>query len=361
MRDAPAPRLHLFVCANRREGSPLGPGCGDRGEELYAALKREVASRGAVATTWITKTHCLGICPARGATVAASFAPAERMLLVSSTKTSALVLDALIREAPEHALITKLARGVLDSRRHGRWMSTQENLAALAAMRRYFDTYEKDAPSFVGKLWVGAAGYAEQAFAGRSTARGQARLGWTELPTAPAHDLALVKEGAGRMYYRVGITYAPQRTDLPALDAGFLVRRTYTAVDDPADVTTLPDGRVRVRLGARVLVTVDTLNTTDRFGVAVVDPLPAGFESVNEALATSERAVVVEQARWQYRNMRDTRSEVFAMNLRAGMHRFAYTVRAATPGTFVAAPAKAEEMYSPETFGRSTGTTVVIE
>lgn len=70
MRDAPAPRLHLFVCANRREGSPLGPGCGERGEAVYAALKQEVASRGQVATAWITKTHCLGICPQRGATVA---------------------------------------------------------------------------------------------------------------------------------------------------------------------------------------------------------------------------------------------------------------------------------------------------
>jgi hypothetical protein len=70
MRDAPGPRLHLFVCANRREGSPLGPGCGARGDELYDALKREVAARGAVASTWITKTFCLGICPKHGATVA---------------------------------------------------------------------------------------------------------------------------------------------------------------------------------------------------------------------------------------------------------------------------------------------------
>jgi hypothetical protein len=70
MRDAPAPRLHLFVCANRREGSPLGPGCGDHGEHLYAALKQEVAARGATVSTWITKTHCLGICPKHGATVA---------------------------------------------------------------------------------------------------------------------------------------------------------------------------------------------------------------------------------------------------------------------------------------------------
>lgn len=65
-----APRLHLFVCANRREGSPLGPGCGDRGDALYVALKAEVAARGEHATIWVTKTHCLGICPKRGATVA---------------------------------------------------------------------------------------------------------------------------------------------------------------------------------------------------------------------------------------------------------------------------------------------------
>lgn len=70
VRPSPGPRLHLFVCANRREGSPLGPGCGDRGEAVYVALKDEVARRRAVVDTWITKTHCLGVCPAEGATVA---------------------------------------------------------------------------------------------------------------------------------------------------------------------------------------------------------------------------------------------------------------------------------------------------
>jgi uncharacterized protein YfaS (alpha-2-macroglobulin family) len=59
--------------------------------------------------------------------------------------------------------------------------------------------------------------------------------------------------------------------------------------------------------------------------------------------------------------MRDNRTEAFQMDVREGTHRFSYTVRAATPGTFIAAPAKAEEMYSPETFGRSNGIQVVIE
>jgi hypothetical protein len=45
-------------------------GCSDRGDKVYDALKAEVAARRKVAEIWITKTHCLGICPARGATVA---------------------------------------------------------------------------------------------------------------------------------------------------------------------------------------------------------------------------------------------------------------------------------------------------
>jgi hypothetical protein len=70
MRAAPRPRLHLFVCVNRREGSPLGPGCAERGDALYDALKSEVLARRKVAEIWVTKTQCLGICPKRGATVA---------------------------------------------------------------------------------------------------------------------------------------------------------------------------------------------------------------------------------------------------------------------------------------------------
>lgn len=299
---------------------------------------------------------------ASSATVTATYTEAERLLLVSNTKTTALVLDALIREAPGQPLITKLARGVLDARRGGRWRSTQENIVVLQAMRRYFDTYEKATPSFTGKLWFGKAAYAEEPFVGRSTKRGTVRVDWTTLPAGTTHDLALVKTGTGRMYYRVGITYAPKQTDLPALDAGFVVRRAYTAIDDPGDVQKLPDGRWKVKLGARVLVTIEALNTTLRHAVAIADPLPAGFEAVNTNLANAERAATGTNANaWDYQNMRDNRAEVFSMQLSEGTHVFAYTARAATPGTFLAAPAKAEEMYSPETFGRSVGQTVVIE
>ncbi len=299
---------------------------------------------------------------AAAATVTTQYTESERLLLVSNHKTTALALDAIMREAPDQSLVTKLARGLLDGRRRGRWISTQENLVVLQAMRRYFDTYEKDTPSYTGKLWFGTAAYAEQTFKGRSSARGVSQLDWSTLAPGSTHDLAMVKDGPGRMYYRIGITYAPKQTNLPPLDAGFVVRRTYRGVDDPKDVVVLPDGRVKIKLGARVLVQLEAINTSKRHAVALVDPLPAGLEAVNTNLATSERAAAgsIDDA-WDHTEMRDNRSEAFAMHLQEGTHAFSYTARATTPGTFVAAPAKAEEMYSPETFGRSAGATVVIE
>ena len=71
LKKGPVPDVHLFVCANHRDAdSPLGPGCGDGGERVFAVMKAEVARRGAYRAIWVTKTYCLGVCPKSGATVA---------------------------------------------------------------------------------------------------------------------------------------------------------------------------------------------------------------------------------------------------------------------------------------------------
>ena len=58
--------------------------------------------------------------------------------------------------------------------------------------------------------------------------------------------------------------------------------------------------------------------------------------------------------------MRDERVEAFASILWAGVHEYTYVGRATTPGTFTVPPTKAEEMYTPETFGRSATDKVTI-
>ena len=67
------PRLQLFVCANERGAdAPLGPGCGARGREVVATLKREAQRRGLAAAVWVTETKCLGVCPKEGCALAIS-------------------------------------------------------------------------------------------------------------------------------------------------------------------------------------------------------------------------------------------------------------------------------------------------
>jgi (2Fe-2S) ferredoxin len=89
------PQTHIFVCANRREpGNPLGPGCSDDGDALYDALKNEVATRGLVRGVWVTKTHCLGICPKEGATVAVN--PPQRMWAGVDPRDATMLFDQAI-------------------------------------------------------------------------------------------------------------------------------------------------------------------------------------------------------------------------------------------------------------------------
>ena len=67
---------------------------------------------------------------------------------------------------------------------------------------------------------------------------------------------------------------------------------------------------------------------------------------------------------WQwfnYQNLRDDRAEAFATIVYAGTYEYTYLTRATTPGTFVTPPTRAEEIYAPETFGRSGTDIVVIE
>jgi len=110
----------------------------------------------------------------------------------------------------------------------------------------------------------------------------------------------------------------------------------------------------------------------------LIDPLPAGLEIVNPDLATTpdvpadpsmdpSNPLPLSDIWWRWgstwfdqQNQRDDRAEAFASRLPAGTYDYSYVARATTPGAFVVPPARAEEIYAPETFGRSATDTVVI-
>jgi uncharacterized protein YfaS (alpha-2-macroglobulin family) len=105
--------------------------------------------------------------------------------------------------------------------------------------------------------------------------------------------------------------------------------------------------------------------------VALVDPLPAGLETLNPALAVTgdvpQDTSSTSRGWWwwsrpwyEHQNMRDERTEAFTTLLWGGVHTYSYYARATTPGEFIVPPTKAEEMYSPETFGRSASDRVKV-
>jgi uncharacterized protein YfaS (alpha-2-macroglobulin family) len=304
-----------------------------------------------------------------------SYSDSDYLLLNSDRRADGVILEALIGDQPQNDLIPKIVRGLLAHRKSGHWQNTQENVFILLALDRYFATFEKVTPNFVARAWLGERFAGEQAYRGRTTDRQQVNVPMRYLAeSAGAQDLTISKEGQGRLYYRIGMQYAPSNLKLEAADYGFTVERVYEAVDNPSDVTRDADGTWRIKAGSRVRVRLTMAAPARRYHVALVDPMPAGLEALNPALAVTEEIPEDRQAEaqqksywWWYRpwfehqNMRDERVEAFTSLLWEGVYTYSYVARATTPGTFVVPPSKAEEMYQPETFGRGKSDRVVIE
>jgi uncharacterized protein YfaS (alpha-2-macroglobulin family) len=316
-----------------------------------------------------------------------SYGDGAHLLLHSDRRADAILLEALIADSAGSDLVPKLVEGLLAHRTAGRWSNTQENVFVLLALDRYFQAYEKTTPDFVARAWLGERYAGSHAFRGRTTERHHVLVPMPYLQEERGgSELLLAKEGAGRLYYRLGLRYAPASLDLDPLDRGFTVERAYEAVDDAGDVRREADGTWRIRAGARVRVRLTMVAPARRYHVALVDPLPAGLEPLDPALAvtgslpdaggsdvTPVSAPGLGGPRrpgswwwwsrpwFDHQNLRDERVEAFSALLWEGVHSYRYVARATTPGTFVVPPPKAEEMYTPETFGRGATDRVLVE
>src|SRR5207247_3670420 len=129
--------------------------------------------------------------------------------------------------------------------------------------------------------WLGERFAGEQQFRGRSTSRQQVNVPMLYLAQQDrTQNLFLGKDGAGRLYYRIGMSYAPADLNLKPVDYGFTVERSYEGVDDPKDVSHDADGAWHIKAGARERARLTMVAPSPRYHVALVDPLPAGFESL---------------------------------------------------------------------------------
>lgn len=374
MGDADAPRARKLILDNGLEKLPL--------EAVGWLLPTLAADKSSAANVAAIHTLLDNRAEETAATAhfVTSYADDDYLLLRSNRRADGVILEALIGDQPASDLIPKIARGLLANRTKGRWENTQENAFVLLALDRYFNTYEKATPDFVARAWLGDAYAGEQQFKGRSTDRQQFDVPMSYIAQkgeGSTQNLVIQKEGAGRLYYRIGMQYAPSSLKLAAADYGFVVERKYEAAGDPSDVRRDADGTWRIKAGAKVRVKLTLVAPTRRYHVALTDPLPAGLEAMNPALAvtgsvpdenTEVNAANSRFGWWwwmrpwfEHQNLRDERAEAFTSLLWEGVYDYTYFARATTPGAFVVPPPKAEEMYHPETFGRGATDRVIVE
>lgn len=304
-----------------------------------------------------------------------------RVLMHSSVQTDAIALMALLEVVPTDPMLPKVMAGIMSSRdpkQGGRWGTTHANAWALLAADRYYRTVEADEPDYTARVWLDEQLSGEHRFAGRSMTSVQQRLPMAELQGKPERSVVLGKDGPGKLYFRMGLRYAPKDLVMPAEDQGFTVYREYTPLPeadgkpDPSAVQHLPDGSWQVKAGTNVLVTL-TIVARDRANYVVVDDaLPAGFEGQNPRFVTSvaaraeaSRSVSTDGWWWpwwsfSHTDMLDDRMLLFADQMPAGVYTYSYTARATNLGTFVLPPVKAEAMYEPERFGHSATSTVRV-
>jgi uncharacterized protein YfaS (alpha-2-macroglobulin family) len=302
-----------------------------------------------------------------------SYKDSDYLLLNSDRRADAIILEALINDQPTNDLIPKLVRGLLGHRIAGRWENTQENSFVLLALDNYFNVYEKTTPNFTARAWLGDRYAGDHAFKGRTIERFNITVPMRYLAeTVASQNVVLAKDGAGRLYYRIGMQYAPASLKLEPSEHGFTVERVYEAIDKADDVRRDADGRWHIKAGARVRVRLSMVAPSRRYHVALVDPIAAGLEAMNPELAVTgsipqdPKESIANRWWWwrvwyEHQNMRDERVEAFASLLWDGVYTYSYVARATTPGEFVVPPAKAEEMYHPETFGRSATDRVIVE
>jgi uncharacterized protein YfaS (alpha-2-macroglobulin family) len=293
----------------------------------------------------------------------------------SNVRSTAIVLEGLVRRGDDPGAVPNLVRGLLLARENGRWRNTQENAAALAALVAYYRKYETEIPDMTVTVAVGPQAIGSARFRGRSPAAELVRLAMPEVLKLVASgsegDLTMRRNGAGRLYYAARLQYVPS-SPLPVTDQGIRVERRYERLGEngaPAAAGT------SFAAGDLVRVTLTITLPKERRYVAVSDPLAAGFEAVDSWFSTTASDLARDASRqsgdeswlerWRrggfdYIEKYDDRVALFATRLSDGRHEFSYVARATTTGTFTASGAWAEEMYAPEVNGRSAPVTITI-
>ncbi len=263
----------------------------------------------------------------------------------SASRDAAVRLLAWCHLAPGNSQVERHLAQLLHGRKAGHWTTTQGNAWALFALTEYARRVEGTLQPASGSVTFG-----DRALPFDLAAK-PAVFHHTLTYTATNAATALKLTNAGRtpLYTHVQLAARSPAIQQPRQDRGFSIRRTYQRLNDQNELTTL-DG---LRVGDRIVVTLDLEARDAAHYVAIDDPLPALLEALHPEFITQKTTVNIGSDGWwsDHHELRTDRALFFRNTLEAGRHTIRYLARVRTAGTATAPSTKIEEMYDPARHG----------
>ena len=310
-------------------------------------------------------------------------------ILSSPIRDNAAILMAFIADGSAGAsedlgdLPLKLMATIASSRKgQDHWDSTQSNLFAAMAAVRYGKAYETQKPQLSFQTLFDQQSLGQGSFGSFSDKPVNLEYRALDSDRGRKAAVTLRKEGEGRLYYDTTVSYEPARMNGDSINAGIEIHREYSVERDGKWV--LAQNPVEVKTGDLVRVDLFVSLPSERYFVVVNDPVPGGLEPVNRELATSSEFDVQKGkaefapesfrnkysdwsnfglSRWSFyhKELRHDSARFYSERLSAGNYYLSYTAQVIAPGEFTALPARAEEMYEPDVYGKSAPVLLKVE
>lgn len=302
----------------------------------------------------------------------------------SKERTTSRIILALAKVQPDHVHLASLARWLIAGQRHsgGHFGSTHSNALALLALTEYLKTAEPEAPQLTLEAVLGSEIITRASFESFAAPMAESFVPTAEMAGLEAPQLKIDSAGQGQIWATARLKTAPREPDLSAdTSGGFVLSRSYRKVA-PAEG---PEGQTTFRRGDVVRVTVTMMVPADRHWVVLEDRIPAGFEPINfnllDAQASLRRLLTSSGSEsgeadeydeydrgqgpaalnwYDHQEIWPDRVAVYSRYLPEGVFSYSYLARAVTIGRYLTPGAMAEEMYAPETYGRSSGQAIMV-
>ena len=263
----------------------------------------------------------------------------------SLARENALQLLAWTQYQPRAPRVDQLATDLLSRRSNGHWVTTQSNAWSLLSLASYLRAVESGPRESAGTVTWGDI---RKSFA-VSNAAPLVSDTFLLNPQTARSPITLMKTG-GQVFSEVAVAARSKLVEQPRQEQGYSIVRRYARVGDDGKLSPVDD----LRVGDRVLVTLDIEARRRGTYIAVEDPLPSVLAPINPAFKSQEvQAGETLGTQWvsDHSELREDRAVFFVDVLNPGRYTLRYLARAVCAGEVLAPSAKIEEMYHPERFG----------